>query len=180
MNENYKRIHEKADELTKRNGKRPTLAELRTALGGGSFTTISEAMKLWRQSEEQQAQSELISIPEALQDSFSTVWKQAQQLANDQLTVEREALKKSQLDSERAQAELAEVVQQLENELLEIKSLFERSEKEVFDLRLQLERGKVQIDRLVKVEEELVRAQQSEREAIKEAAELRGELKAKK
>ena len=37
-------IHAIADQLHEQ-GIKPTLAEVRKALGGGSFTTISEAMK---------------------------------------------------------------------------------------------------------------------------------------
>lgn len=41
-------VHNTADQLQGQ-GIKPTLAEVRKALGGGSFTTISEAMKSWRQ-----------------------------------------------------------------------------------------------------------------------------------
>jgi hypothetical protein len=40
-------IHAIADRLAA-TGQRPTLAAVRKELGGGSFTTISEAMKDWR------------------------------------------------------------------------------------------------------------------------------------
>ena len=50
-------IHATASQLHEQ-GIKPTLAEVRKALGGGSFTTISEAMKSWRQvhQDEQQLQ----------------------------------------------------------------------------------------------------------------------------
>ena len=41
-----KAIFDAADVLDA-GGQRPTLAALRKAVGGGSFTTISEAMKEW-------------------------------------------------------------------------------------------------------------------------------------
>ena len=180
MNEVYKRIHDKANELSEAKGKRPTLAELRSALGGGSFTTISEAMKVWKPSEQQQIQSELSPVPDVLQGSFLSVWKQAQQLAHDALAVEREALQKSRFESEQVQAELGEVVEQLEGELVVSRERFERAEKELLEMRLALERSTAQLERLNRLEEELSRAQQAERIAISEAAELRGELKAKR
>ena len=41
-------FHAISDQLQEKETK-PTLAEMRKALGGGSFTTISEAMKSWWQ-----------------------------------------------------------------------------------------------------------------------------------
>ena len=40
-------IHAAADRIAGA-GQQPTLAAVRSALGGGSFTTISEAMKSWK------------------------------------------------------------------------------------------------------------------------------------
>lgn len=40
-------VYSVADRLFE-SGQQPTLAAVRSALGGGSFTTISEAMKSWR------------------------------------------------------------------------------------------------------------------------------------
>ena len=40
-------IHAAADRIAEA-GQQPTLAAVRSALGGGSFTTISEAMKGWK------------------------------------------------------------------------------------------------------------------------------------
>ena len=36
-------------------GKRPTLAAVRAALGGGSFSTIGEALKTWHKPDSEQA-----------------------------------------------------------------------------------------------------------------------------
>ena len=49
-------IHAAADRLQEQ-GIKPTLAEVRKALGGGSFTTISDAMQSWKR--EQQEEQEL-------------------------------------------------------------------------------------------------------------------------
>ena len=68
-------------------GVKPTLAEVSKALGGGSFTTISEAMKSWRQDnqdEEQLRQVELPSgITERLQALGADMWQTAIDIAND-------------------------------------------------------------------------------------------------
>ena len=55
-------IHAAADKIAAQ-GTTPTLAAVRSALGGGSFTTISEAMKEWKAS--QQASATPIREPAA-------------------------------------------------------------------------------------------------------------------
>jgi hypothetical protein len=52
-------IHATADTLAEQ-GVKPTLAEVRKALGGGSFTTISDAMKSWRQEQKTEQQLQLV------------------------------------------------------------------------------------------------------------------------
>lgn len=56
------KIHETADMLSEQSIK-PTLAEVRKALGGGSFTTISEAMKSWRQEQKKRKHYSMLSYP---------------------------------------------------------------------------------------------------------------------
>lgn len=57
-----KNIHKTANDLVK-SGKRPTLAAIREELGGGSFTTISEAMKSWREEQEELEQTLATKLP---------------------------------------------------------------------------------------------------------------------
>ena len=46
-------IHAAADQLQEQ-GVKPTLAEVRKALGGGSFTTISDAMQSWKREQQEE------------------------------------------------------------------------------------------------------------------------------
>ena len=77
-------------------GQEPTLAAVRTAVGGGSFTTISEAMKQWRARREAARRPAVIPPPAALQDAgaalIAEVWQQAQTAAEARLEQERAAL----------------------------------------------------------------------------------------
>ncbi|WP_045455743.1 DNA-binding protein, partial [Psychrobacter sp. JCM 18903] len=88
-------IHAIADQLHEQ-GIKPTLAEVRKALGGGSFTTISEAMKSWRQDNQQEEQLRQVELPSGIAERLQTLgadmWQTAIDIANDRLVKEREAL----------------------------------------------------------------------------------------
>ena len=81
-------IHAIADQLHEQ-GIKPTLAEVRKALGGGSFTTISEAMKSWRQDNQQEEQLRQVELPSGITERLQTlgadVWQTAVDIANDRL-----------------------------------------------------------------------------------------------
>ena len=83
-------IHATADQLQEQ-GIKPTLAEVRKILGGGSFTTISEAMKSWRQDNQEEEQLRQVVLPsgitERLQSLGADMWQTAIDMANDRLIV---------------------------------------------------------------------------------------------
>lgn len=88
-------IHATANQLASE-GIKPTQTAVRERLGGGSFTTIAEALKIWRQEQETTAQLQNVVIPEYITDRAQTltaqIWQTAQQLANERLAKERKAL----------------------------------------------------------------------------------------
>lgn len=112
-------IHATADQL-KADGINPTLANIRAELGGGSFTTISEAMKSWRQEHEQQTQLKQVEIPSHLNDRLQSLggelWQTALDIADDRLNKEREALELIKNQSQQEVDEYAESVKLLEDE----------------------------------------------------------------
>lgn len=98
-------------------GQNPTLAAVRKALGGGSFTTISEAMTEWKARKAAKDQPLREPAPPALAEKLGTfgaeLWAIALELANGRLASERDALEKArtQLEAEKAEAvELADQV----------------------------------------------------------------------
>lgn len=113
-------IFQAADQLTA-NGESATLANVRKALGGGSFTTINEGLKEWKA--KQQAVSTPIRepAPEAvtsrLNELGADIWAIALDLANSRLTSEREALEATRQQLETAQQEATELADQLSAEL---------------------------------------------------------------
>lgn len=112
-------IHATADHLQEK-GIKPTLAEVRKALGGGSFTTISEAMKSWRQDNQEEEQLRQVELPsgitERLQALGADMWQTAIDIANDRLVKEREALEVIKAKAQAETDEAQEAVKTLESE----------------------------------------------------------------
>ena len=113
-------IFQAADQLAAA-GTAPTLAAVRSAVGGGSYTTINEALKEWKA--KQQATNAPIREPAPaavatrLEELGADIWAVALELANARLTSEREALEATRQQLETAQQEATELADQLSAEL---------------------------------------------------------------
>ena len=112
-------VHNTADQLQGQ-GIKPTLAEVRKALGGGSFTTISEAMKSWRQDNQEEAQLRQVELPSGITERLQTLgadmWQTAIDIANDRLVKDREALESIKAKAQAETDEAQEAVKTLESE----------------------------------------------------------------
>ena len=112
-------VHNTADQLQGQ-GIKPTLAEVRKALGGGSFTTISEAMKSWRQDNQEEAQLRQVDLPSSIAERLQTLgadmWQTAVDIANDRLVKDREALESIKAKAQAETDEAQEAVKTLEGE----------------------------------------------------------------
>ena len=140
---NIQQVHNTADQLQEQ-GVKPTLAEVRKALGGGSFTTISEAMKSWRQDNKEEAQLRQVELPSGITERLQTlgadVWQTAIDIANDRLVKDREALESIKAKSQAETDEAQEAVKTLEGEqadllgqLDEITATAETATKQAFE-----------------------------------------------
>ena len=122
-------VYSAADRLSE-SGQQPTLAAVRSALGGGSFTTISEAMKSWRAMQQAAATPVREAAPtpvmERLNQLGADVWAVAISMANDRLTKEREAFESTKADMELAHKEVAELADQMAAELESIRKQLEQ------------------------------------------------------
>lgn len=122
------RIHAVADAIAAE-GDRPTLEAVRTEIGGGSYTTISKAMKAWRAKQAQRGvTAQEVELPEAvaeiaadgvqeLRRMITRIWSVAADAAAERLASERQAAA-DQVDE--AQAELDDAtteIRRLESEL---------------------------------------------------------------
>src|SRR5699024_8802607 len=112
-------IHVTASQLHEQ-GIKPTLAEERKVLGGGSFTTISEAMKSWRQDQQDDQQLQQVTLPSGITERLQTLgadmWQTAIDMANDRLVKEREALDVVKVKAQAETDEAQEAVKTLESE----------------------------------------------------------------
>lgn len=116
-------IHATADQLASE-GFKPTQIAVRERLGGGSFTTIVEALKTWRQEQHTTAQLAEVVLPNDLAERSHTLiaqlWETAQSLANERLAKEREALEHKEALMTAEVEEAQQIVKTLEGEQAEL------------------------------------------------------------
>jgi chromosome segregation ATPase len=145
---NKEQIFAVADELDAA-GQSPTLAAVRKAVGGGSFTTISEAMTEWKARKAAKETPLREPAPAVLSErltAFGTeLWAAALELANARLVSEREALETARVQLQAEKTEAAELADQVAAELEQAKDrashleIAERAAREGADaLRIQL------------------------------------------
>ena len=112
-------VHNTADQLQGQ-GIKPTLAEVRKALGGGSFTTISDAMQSWKREQKEEQELQQVELPSSVAERLQTLgadmWQTAIDIANDRLVKEREALEIIKTKAQAETAEAKEAVKTLEGE----------------------------------------------------------------
>lgn len=105
-------------------GIKPTQTNVRESLGGGSFTTISEVLREWRQEQDQTAQLQAVVIPADITDRtnilIAQIWETAQALANDRLIKEREALEHKEALINAEIDESNKIIETLETEQAEL------------------------------------------------------------
>ena len=113
-------IFQVADQLTVA-GESATMAAVRKLLGGGSYTTINEALKEWKAKQHTTNTPIREPAPAAvatrLEELGADIWAVALELANTRLTSEREALEATRIQLETAQQEATELADQLSVEL---------------------------------------------------------------
>ncbi|MEA9776912.1 DNA-binding protein [Xanthomonas campestris] len=109
-----------ADELDAA-GMNPTLAAVRKAVGGGSYTTIQEHLAAWKERRAAKEMPQREPIPATLQERSrelaEEIWMAAIEVANARLSVEREALERARAELDVSRAEAAQFADQLTEEL---------------------------------------------------------------
>ena len=152
-------------------GERPTLAAVRKGVGGGSFTTISEAMAEWR-AQQEQPKATIDPAPERIGNQAAelaaSLWAQASALAHEKLQTERAALEAARETLEQERAEAVELADVLSSELDTV-----RADLEAALVRV-LERDEI----IGRQAQEIDRWRQEATEARESAAELRGQVEA--
>jgi DNA repair exonuclease SbcCD ATPase subunit len=140
-------------------GKSPTLAAVRGVVGGGSYTTISEAMSEFRAVQEKSDAPIKEPLPPVLDEAaarmMAEVWLVATGLANDRLKAEREALDAARLEHERVQSETVEMADQLAEEIEALRlandslnEALDASMKDTMDAREELHNERLKVTQL--------------------------------
>jgi chromosome segregation ATPase len=189
------KIWEAADALDAE-GFPPTLAAVRKRLGGGSFTTISEAMQAWKAKKAAGVPAPAEPLPAAVREQVeaagAAIWKAAAALAAERLEADRAALAevKSDLEqraseaeaaadeqdqrAERAEAEAARLAAELE----QARAAAQEAQALAGELKATREHLQTERDRSIELRAELDAARSAEREARDAAARLQGKLEA--
>ncbi len=88
----YDEVKQAIDEMLSE-GQNPTIAGLRERLGTGSFTTISEHLKRWRNDRhEKPVMATGAPTPDTLSGMMQTLWQQAREEANKELESYKEKI----------------------------------------------------------------------------------------
>ncbi|MDO9482956.1 MAG: DNA-binding protein [Hydrogenophaga sp.] len=147
-------------------GKAPTLAAVREALGEGSFSTLARMVKVWKAGRvDVEPVAVAVEVPEAVQAAgarmAAMVWAEAERLAGERLAGER-------ADMEAGKAEMAAELAQVYAEMENMQELLIQKQNLTHAMA---GREQAAEDRAVKAEREV--------QALKvELAALRGELDA--
>ena len=109
-------------------GERPTLAAVRKAVGGGSFTTISEAMGEWRTRQaiaEPVREPAPVAVAQQAAVLAAELWAQALAIAHERLQADREALEAAREDMAQERAEAVELADLLAAEMDQVRAELE-------------------------------------------------------
>ena len=126
-------IHAAADKLHEQ-GITPTQTKVREALGGGSFSTIGEALKTWKQELQEHEQLKKTDMPDAIKEEglvfVAKLWQTADQIANANLSADREAHAIENAKKQAALDDANEAIATLEAEYSEMVVLLELTNQE--------------------------------------------------
>ena len=109
-----------AADLLDQAGEKPTLANVRKKVGGGSYTTISEAMTEWHADRPRTAMKRDTvpdKVNEAATEFAAMLWQVAHEIADGRLQTEHVALEELRRQFEEEKIEVAAFADQLNQEL---------------------------------------------------------------
>ena len=168
------RVTDAINALYAETGTRPTLAAVRDRLGGGSMTTISEAMKLWRKHQQESTAPAAIVVPEdvhaAITATLTGLGQQAMVTAEARLASERNSMlvEKGELEAQLAETEDAMAILEEEKAAAQAACAVLQQKLEELEARYRQQGiALVQHERLV---EELTATQQLAQEREKRLA----------
>ena len=174
-------IHSAADALAAQ-GKRATLAAVRAALGGGSFSTIGEALKTWNAPAAPAPKP--AAVPEAITEGAArfaaTLWAQAIEQAQQGIAEACAELEQQRTALEAQRQEAVEAADALAAQLAEARQELAEARQEAAALRTELATARERLagatEQAQQAQAAAAQAKEAETVARVAAAELRGRL----
>ncbi|MCG5531328.1 DNA-binding protein [Halorhodospira halochloris] len=176
MSYTLEQIYAVADAIAER-GENPTINKVRQELGGGSYTTISDAMRHWRtKQKEEQALAET-KLPESLQDRLhktgAELWQTAVNEAERRLAERHKEFEAQKEDLNSQLADAHEAIQSLEQEYAQAKTRIEELEEKLLERDRETEQLNLQLQQC---QQERAEAQTLQKASEQEIAYLRDDL----
>lgn len=134
-----------AIEALNKRGEKPTLDAIRQEFGGGSYSTIIAARRLW-QARGMVANVQETDMPSALASAMHELWRSAYTLAESQLASERAALAATRNEFEQSASELCGTADLLATSVEQLKAEVSTLSAERDALKLALDRVTVERD----------------------------------
>jgi chromosome segregation ATPase len=98
-------------------GLAPTVPLVRERLGSGSFTTLGEHLRAWKEKHAAAAVAEIHDMPEKVRAAFQLAWQVAFRNAQTEVETQRQALEAMRREMEREQRDMTEEIRRLEREI---------------------------------------------------------------
>ncbi len=186
MSTKEQRIVEAASRL-QADGKKPTMEAIRQEIGGGSFATISPALRKWRESQQQeQLKAVALEMPKDVNAIFekftNSLWREfesliTEKIANKQPEDEKQKINAIQSERDEALTEIERLESVLNESTIKNAALTETNQ----ELTLQTQKQQMTLDFVESKQIELKNELQQLKDALRlkdgEVGELRGELK---
>ena len=185
MSTKEQRIIEAASRL-QADGKKPTMEAIRQEIGGGSFATISPALRKWRESQQEQLKAVALEMPKDVNAIFekftNSLWREfesliTEKIANKQPEDEKQKINAIQSERDEALTEIERLESVLNESTIKNAALTETNQ----ELTLQAQKQQMTLDFVESKQIELKNELQQLKDALRlkdgEVGELRGELK---
>lgn len=152
------------NDLYAKTGEKPTQSAVRTAMGGGSFSTIGEAFRQWQASQPVPQPAPAVRMPSDIENAIlslgADLWGKALAHADERLAKEREALAhkeavwqdeldeaKQAIDTLEKEAEIALVVKEAQlGELEQLEQLHQQAQADLATAQKDLASTQAKLD----------------------------------
>lgn len=164
-------------------GERPTLAAIRTRIGG-SFSTIGPALNEWKQRRIERSRPSTDPTPAPVIEQAATlahgIWSAAIEIANARLASERETLEQMRTDAAEQLAEAVEAADRYAALLDETQGRLDAALKRADALNAELIEARARLEQMRAVQKQAADDRETAAAAREKAAHLAGQVESLK